>query len=160
MVQPLQRPRWFEEENNISFQFKLTPRGKGGSAPASAAIPKANEDGFSGPTSAPADAPMTTSRGGVHELGTDDTAWQRLLTSTLFLIKEDSMPLKAGESKVLDLGLVSSRQSGGKHLAMKHQSSKEHEENMFVNTDAAKRIRWKVVVKPVKRTEKGGLLPR
>jgi hypothetical protein len=70
------------------------------------------------------------------------------------------MPLKAGESKVLDLGLLNSRQSGGKHLAMRHQSSKDHEEAVRRSTDEAKRIKWRVVVKPVKRQAKGSLLPR
>lgn len=165
MVQPiLRRPRWFEAEDNITFQFKLTPRSGPSASAQAATVPKANADGSSAPSSQPPSTAAASSTRGIpiRELNKDPTAMQRLLTSALFLIKEDNMPLQLGQSKVLDLGLASSRKTGGKHLAMKHQSSQDYQETVQSSTDPAKRIRWRVVVKQVQRasTERGSLLPR
>jgi hypothetical protein len=100
----------------------------------------------------------------IHELSNDPTAWQRLLTTALFLMKEDHLP-QPGQSKVVDLGLATARNSGGKHLAMKHHSSGEHETIMQNEKSEAKRVMWKVVLKPVGGVAKsrggdGSLLPR
>ena len=158
MVEPaFRQPRWFEAEESISFQFKLTPRGKT-NAVSRTSLRKANEDGLSGLV--PRTIPASASGVSVRELSDDHTAWQRLLTSALFLIKEDHMPLKAGESRTLDLGLASSRQAGGKHLAMRHQTNQAYQQSVANSSDPAKRIKWKVVVKPVQRVGRGGLLPR
>lgn len=162
MIEPAwRRPRWFEAEESISFHFKLAPRSKHGAIRGSpiTKVPQANEDGSSGSVLQSSN-PQSTRGISVQELGTDDTAWQRLLTSALFLIKEDDVPFKPGEAKMLDLGLASARQAGGKHLAMRHQSSRAYNDSVASSPDPAKRIKWRVVVKPVKRTERGGLLPR
>jgi hypothetical protein len=65
-------------------------------------------------------------------------------------MKEDHIPAKDAPPKIIDLGLLNSRNTGGKHLAMKHHSSKEHESIVQNGPGAgeAKRILWKVVVKP------------
>jgi hypothetical protein len=79
-------------------------------------------------------------------------------------MKEDSIP-KLGQTKIVDLGLVTSRSSGGKHLAMKHHTSQEHETITQNEQVEAKRVLWKVVVTPIggsvgKEREWGSLLPR
>jgi hypothetical protein len=175
MIQPLPKPRWFEQKQNMTFQFKFTPRGRTG-APSAANVPMANPDGSTTtPEKSESGATESSSRppgqGGapstrnipIHELSNDPTAWQRLLTTALFLMKEDHLP-KPGQMKVVDLGLATSRNSGGKHLAMKHHSSSEHESIMQNEVSEAKRVLWKVVVKPVggatKEREWGSLLPR
>ncbi|KIV98993.1 uncharacterized protein PV09_09273 [Verruconis gallopava] len=169
VAQPVPRPRWFEAEENVTFRFKLTPRGRDS---AGTSVPRANEDGSSRPAvghsgESSSHPPGKSVEGhgparGVHvrELADDPTAWQRLLTSALFLIKEDHMPMRPGEAKVLDLGLLNARQSGGKHLAMRHHSVKEYEDNVQAGGYAAKRIRWRVVVKQVQEQERGSLLPK
>lgn len=63
-------------------------------------------------------------------------------------MKEDHIPAKDAPPKIIDLGLLNARNSGGKHLAMKHHSSKEHETIVQNGGGEAKRILWKVVVKP------------
>lgn len=63
-------------------------------------------------------------------------------------MKEDHLP-KPGQSKVVDLGLAHSRGPGGKQLVMKHLSSGEHESIVQNETSEAKRVKWKVVVRPV-----------
>lgn len=149
----------------MTFQFKLTPRGRaGGPGGASVSkVPMANEDGStteakpsesgSGEGSTPSSKPPgaggveSTRNLPIHELSEDPTAWQRLLTSALFLMKEDHLP-KPGQSKVVDLGLAHSRVPGGKHLAMKHHSSGEHESLVQNETSEAKRVMWKVVLRP------------
>jgi hypothetical protein len=72
---------------------------------------------------------------------------------------------KAGQSKVVDLGLATARNSGGKHLAMKHHTSGEHESIMQNEQHEAKRVLWKVVLRPIGGAAKsrggdGSLLPR
>jgi hypothetical protein len=64
-------------------------------------------------------------------------------------MKEEHIPSKEAPPKIIDLGLLNSRQKGGKHLAMKHHSGKEHESLMQNDKGAGKRVLWKVVVKPV-----------
>jgi hypothetical protein len=168
LIEPvIAKPRWFEDKENVSFHFKFTPRAKTGKSPTTAAlgVPKANEDGSSDASSRPGATPAGPVPCGisVRELNKDNTAWQRLLTSALFLIKEDDMPLQRGQSKVLDLGLAPSRQTGGKHIAMRHQDTQGYQESVKASADPANRIRWKIVVRPVKGVEKkerGSLLPR
>ncbi|KAE9982454.1 hypothetical protein BLS_006034 [Venturia inaequalis] len=161
------KARWFEQKKDMTFQFKLTPRngraGGSGGAASTSKVPMANEDGSttetkksesggedSSSSSKPpgAGGPTSTRNIPIHELTEDPTAWQRLLTSSLFLMKEDHLP-KPGQSKVVDLGLAHSRTAGGKHLAMKHHSSGEHQSMVQNEGGEAKRVKWKVVVKPV-----------
>lgn len=66
-------------------------------------------------------------------------------------MKEDHLP-KPGQSKVVDLGLAHNRVPGGKHLAMKHHSSGEHQSLVQNDTSEAKRVMWKVVVRPAGAT--------
>ncbi|QDS77023.1 hypothetical protein FKW77_006470 [Venturia effusa] len=157
------KPRWFEQKKNMTFQFKLTPKGRASGAPSAAKVPMANEDGSTteakksesgiGEESSSSSKPpgaggvQSTRNIPIHELTEDPTAWQRLLTSALFLMKEDHLP-KPGQSKVVDLGLAHSRMAGGKHLAMKHHSSGEHQSLVQSENSEAKRVMWKVVVKP------------
>lgn len=164
----------------MTFQFKLTPRsGTGGSgAPSASKVQIANEDGSttevaqsdSGASEASSKPPgagglESTRNIPIHELSEDPTAWQRLLTSALFLMKEDHLP-KHGQSKVVDFGLAHSRIPGGKHLAMKHHSGAEHQSLLQSETSEAKRVMWKVVVRPAgagpikSKGGDGSLLPR
>jgi hypothetical protein len=150
MIEPLPKPRWFESNESMTFQFKLTPRttplAKRITTSASSATTPSGTSSSHPPNAA---GPSTGTRGiTISELSSDPTAWQRLLTSALFLIKEENIPAKDAPPKIIDLGLLQARQNGGKHLAMRHYAGKEHEALVQnERKDEAKRILWKVVVK-------------
>jgi hypothetical protein len=150
MIEPLPKPRWFELHESMTFQFKLTPRTTPFAKPITTSASSAStSSGISSSRPPNAAGPSTGTRGiTISELSSDATAWQRLLTSALFLIKEENIPAKDAPPKIIDLGLLQTRQNGGKHLAMKHYAGKEHEALVQNGCkDEARRILWKVVVK-------------
>ncbi|KAF2432153.1 hypothetical protein EJ08DRAFT_136430 [Tothia fuscella] len=151
------KPRWFETNKSMTFQFKLTPRSRASSAASTASGSSAATSASTAtPASASSSRPpgfgksATDNTRGIPIAELDDaTAWQRLLASALFLMKEEHVPAKDAPPKIIDLGLLNSRNSGGKHLAMKHHSSKDHEAMMQKpSAGQAKRVLWKIVVKP------------
>jgi hypothetical protein len=154
---------WFETEEAVSFQFKLTPKS---SKARLRNAPKANADGSVNllPLATSAE-PEPTSGKGSSLAGlkiTDQAGLKRVLTGALFSMLGNDMP-KNGETRVLNLGLADGKKVS-KAVAPLADAEGRVKDGVVQQVGEMETVQWKVVITPADKKSKEGdrkcLLPR
>ncbi|KAF2397202.1 hypothetical protein EJ06DRAFT_559318 [Trichodelitschia bisporula] len=101
-------PQWYETEKNVTFAVKVAPKNKAGSG-----------DGI----------PLS-------EIASSPAAWQRLLTSTIFAMRND-LPTEKGEVRTVNMGLGGKPEAGAGGMSVRSERA----------TKQAGTVRWKVSVR-------------